>query len=113
MILAKKRPVTNAEAGKILEQSKEELSSLQRVVRDYTSRFSKLDVEEATKLVQELVNHIGLDESTAVQLVNCMPNSLEEVRTILGRQRIISEDDLKRILEILEGHARSERGGAH
>lgn len=109
MILVKKKPITNAEAGAILQQSNVEMSPLQRVVLDYTSRFSKLSSEQAKDLLQKLVNDVGLDESTAVQLINCMPNSLEEVRTILGRQRIISGEDLSKILQILKQQAGSKK----
>ena len=106
MITVKKKPITNAEAGKILESAKDEMTSLQRVVHDYATKFSKLDADESVKLLNQLIEEIGLDESTAVQLVNCVPTSLEEIRTILGRQRIISEEDLRKILGIIERHVK-------
>lgn len=104
MSVIKKRVITTAEARKLLEEGGEEMGPLQRVVLDYTTRFSKLDFEEAVKLVEELVNEAGLELEIAIQMVNCLPRSQEEVRTILGRQRIISEENLKRILGIIERH---------
>ncbi|MFB0543974.1 MAG: hypothetical protein ACETVR_04250 [Candidatus Bathyarchaeia archaeon] len=100
----KKNPIPIVEARKLLEESEEEMGPLQRVVLDYTTRFSKLNFEGAVKLVEELVNETGLELGTAIQMANCLPKSQEEIRTILGRQRIISEEDLKRILKIIERH---------
>lgn len=100
----KKKPITIVEARKLLEEGGEEMGSLQRVVLDYTTRFSKLDFENAVKLVEELVNEAGLELGIAIQMANCLPRSQEEIRTILGRQRIISEENLKRILGLIERH---------
>jgi len=108
MSVTKKRTITVVEAKKLLEEAGEELSPLQRRVLDYTIRFSKLGFEDATKLLAELTNDVGLDQDTAVQMVNCLPRSLEEIRTILGRQRIISEEDLKKILEIIARYIKAE-----
>ena len=104
MSVVKKKPATIAESRRLLEEEGEELSPLQRRVLDYTIRFSKLGSEDAVKLVDELVEEASLEPGIAVQTANCMPRSLEEIRTILGRQRIISEERLKRILEIVERH---------
>jgi len=108
MSVTKKRTITVVEAKKLLEEAGGELSPLQRRVLDYTIRFSKLGFEDAMKLLEELTNEVGLDQDTAVQMVNCLPRSLEEIRTILGRQRIISEEDLKKILEIIARYIKAE-----
>ncbi|RLI33235.1 RNA polymerase Rpb4 [Candidatus Bathyarchaeota archaeon] len=105
MSVIKRRPITIPEAKKLLEEGGEEMGPLQRRVLDYTTRFSKLDFEEAVRLVEELVSEVGLERETAVQIANCLPRSQEEIRTILGRQKIISEEDLTRILEIIKRHA--------
>ncbi len=105
MSVIKRRPITIPEAKKLLEEGGEEMGPLQRRVLDYATRFSKLDFEEAVRLVEELVSEVGLERETAVQIANCLPRSQEEIRTILGRQKIISEEDLTRILEIIKRHA--------
>jgi DNA-directed RNA polymerase subunit F len=102
--IIKKKTIAVVEARKLLEEAGEDLSPLQRRVLDYTIRFSKLDFENSTKLLEELTKEVGLDQDTAIQIVNCLPRSLEEIRTILGRQRIISEENLKKILEIITRH---------
>lgn len=108
MNILKKKPVTNAEAKRLLESAGQELTPLQRVVLDYTSKFSRISAEEAAELVRLLMSEAGIDEATAVQMGNCVPTSIEEVRTVLGRQRIISEVDLNKIVHALQGYKKSD-----
>lgn len=106
--MTKKRIITIVEARKMLEEAGEELTPLQRRVLDYSIRFSKLGFDDAIKMLQELTDEVGLEPDTAAQIVNCLPRSLEEIRTVLGRQRIISEENLKKILEIIERYIKTE-----
>jgi DNA-directed RNA polymerase subunit F len=41
-------------------------------------------------------------------MVNCMPKTIPEIRTFLGRQRIVAEDTLTRILGIIEKYRVAE-----
>ncbi|TET73316.1 hypothetical protein E3J39_00450 [Candidatus Bathyarchaeota archaeon] len=107
MSVHEKKPITVAEARKILEANLEELDPLQRRVHDYTVRFSKMPAEEGEALVKELTEEAGLDEGLAVQIANSLPDSIGELRTFLGRRRIISEDVMNAILGIIEKY-RSE-----
>ena len=91
-----------AEARKILMDKAEELDPLQRRVLEYTIRFSKLDSVAAAALTEELVGEAKIDRGLAVQIVNSMPSTVPEVRTFLGRQRIVAEDTLNKILGIIE-----------
>jgi len=100
MSIIERREITVSEAKKILE-SIGELDPLQRRVLDYTLKFSKLPAEEAGKLVEELVES-GLERGIAVQIANCLPQSIEELRTFLGRQRIISKETMENLMRIIE-----------
>jgi len=106
MSVEEKKPITVGEAREILEENLEELDPLQRRVHDYTVRFSKLSGEQGEKIVAELVE-AGVDEGLAVQISNSLPESVGEVRTFLGRRRIISEGLMTTILGIIEKY-RSE-----
>ena len=106
MSIEEKKPITVAEARKVLEENLEELDPLQRRVHDYTVRFTKLDPEKVDKMVGELVE-AGVEESLAVQIANSLPESIGEVRTFLGRRRIIAEGFMTTILGIIEKY-RSE-----
>lgn len=106
MSVQEKKPITTAEARKILEENIEELDPLQRRVHDYTVRFSKLNDEKSEAMVEELVE-ADVDRSLAVQIANSLPVTIGELRTFLGRRRIISEDVINTILGIIEKY-RSE-----
>lgn len=83
----------------------ENLDQLQRRTFDYVSKFSKTDAESAEKLVGKLVADYGLDEIEAVQIVNCMPKSVEELRVFLaGGRKIIETTKLEAIVNLLNEH---------
>ncbi len=102
MSVAEKREITVAEARKLLMDKAEELDPLQRRVLEYTIRFSKLDSESAKELTEKLMKEADIDRGLAVQMVNAMPETIPEIRTFLGRQRIIAEDTLNKILDIID-----------
>ena len=101
MSIEKKKPITIAEVKKILEENLEDLDPLQRRVHDYTVSFAKLDADKGEAMMGDLIE-AGMERSLAVQIVNALPKSIGEVRTFLGRRRIISEDFMNTILRITE-----------
>jgi DNA-directed RNA polymerase subunit F len=108
MAVIDRKEITVAEARKLLMDKAEELDPLQRRVLEYTIRFSKVDSEAAAALAEELVAETKIDRALAVQMVNCMPKTIPEIRTFLGRQRIVAEDTLTRILGIIEKYRVAE-----
>jgi len=91
---------------KIMESIGEEnLDQLQRRTFDYLSKFSKLEAEDAEKLVKKLVGEFGLDELEAVQVVNCVPKTIEELRVFLaGGRKIIETSKLEAVVTLLNEH---------
>jgi DNA-directed RNA polymerase subunit F len=76
------------------------LDQFQRRTLDYVSKFSKVDAE---KLLQTLVADYGLDQNEAVQVVNCMPESVDELRIFLaGGRKIIEAQKLSAIIDLLK-----------
>jgi DNA-directed RNA polymerase subunit F len=106
----KVQPVTTPQVKAILESLGEEnLDQFQRRSLDYASKFSKLDPESAEKLLAELIEEAKLEEEEAVQIVSCMPNSIEELRVFLARGRkIIETSRLESILNLLGKYRREE-----
>jgi DNA-directed RNA polymerase subunit F len=94
------------QAKKLLESIGEEnLDQLQRRTFDYVSKFSKTDAESAEKLVVKLTTDYGIEEMEAVQIVNCMPKSVEELRVFLaGGRKIIETSKLEAIVNLLDEH---------
>ena len=102
MSVAEKKEITVAEARRLLMDKAEELDPLQRRVLEYTIRFAKLDSESAKEIVEELMKEAQIDRGLAVQIANAMPATVPEIRTFLGRQRIIAEDSMNKILGIID-----------
>ena len=102
MSVAEKKEITVAEARKLLMDKAEDLDPLQRRVLEYTIRFAKLDSESAKEIVEELMKEAEIDRGLAVQIANAMPSTVPEIRTFLGRQRIIAEETLNQILDIID-----------
>lgn len=106
----KGQAVTIPEVKEILESiGEEELNQFQRRSLDYASKFSKIDPNTAEKLVTELAEKFELEEEEAVQLANCMPESIEELRVFLaGGRRIVETSKLENILAFLDRYRKKE-----
>jgi len=98
--------LTISQVKKLLEAKGEEnLDQFQRRTFDYVSKFSKIEAEAAEKLVEKLVKEFGVEEEEAVQIVNCMPESVEELRVFLaGGRKIIETSKLEAIVGLLDEH---------
>lgn len=95
--------LTLPQVKKILEAIGEEnLDQFQRRTLDYVNKFSKVDAETAEKLLKKIVEEFGLDEAEAVQIVNCMPETVDELRIFLaGGRKIIETAKLEAIITLL------------
>jgi DNA-directed RNA polymerase subunit F len=88
---------------KVLEAIGEEnLDQFQRRTLDYVNKFSKVDAKTAEKLLKKLVKEFDLEEAEAVQVVNCMPETVDELRVFLaGGRKIIETAKLEAIVSLL------------
>jgi DNA-directed RNA polymerase subunit F len=100
--LSEKR-LTLPQVKKVLEEIGEEnLDQFQRRTLDYVNKFSKVDAKAAEKLLEKLVKEFDLDEAEAVQVVNCMPETVDELRVFLaGGRKIIETAKLEAIVSLL------------
>jgi len=103
---AREKELTIHQVKKLLESMGEEnLDQFQRRTLDYVAKFSKADTEAAGKLVEKLVAEFGLEKDEAVQIVNCMPRTVEELRVFLaGGRKIIETSKLEAIVALLNEH---------
>lgn len=95
--------LTLPQVKKVLESIGEDnLDQFQRRTLDYVNKFSKLDADKVEGLLEELVREFGLDETEAVQVVNCMPETVDELRVFLaGGRKIIETTKLEAIVALL------------
>jgi len=100
------KPITTAEARRILERaSEDQLGEFQRRTRDYTIKFSKIAAGKAEKLIRDLCEKHQLERKDAIQIANCMPSSIEEIRTVLAvKGRVFTTDQLEGVLKTLSAY---------
>jgi DNA-directed RNA polymerase subunit F len=80
----------------------ENLDQFQRRTYDYVSKFSKIDEKASQKLLKKFIDEFGLDEDEAVQILNCMPKTVDELRVFLaGGRKIIETSKLEAIVTLL------------
>jgi DNA-directed RNA polymerase subunit F len=101
--LLEQKDVTTPEAKRILERfNQEDLGEFQRRTLGYATKFSKTTPAKAEKTVRELVEKYKLDQSQAIEVVNCMPESKEELRTMLATKgKVVASEQLEEILKML------------
>ena len=100
----RKEIITLPEVKEILEKVKpDEMDQIQRWTFDFVARFSKLDAKTSRKMVVRQMEECELKEEEAVELVNILPKSLEELRSFtFGWKKLILTNTLEKMLEILK-----------
>jgi DNA-directed RNA polymerase subunit F len=98
-----KKEITVSEAKKLLEAA-EEPNLFQLRTLEYAKKFSSMDSSKAEELVDLLMDRFMVDRKDAVQVVNCLPGSIQELRAFFstGRKRIILTSQLEDMLKILD-----------
>jgi len=99
----KREIISLSEVKKILESvSLDEMDQIQRWTYDYSKKFAKTDYDNAKVMIDNLVNEGDLSMEEAVELVNVMPKSLEELRAFtFGWKKLIVTEKLEKIKSIL------------
>ena len=97
--------LTLSEAHQILEKlDVEKADQIQKRTLDYTSKFAKITVERARRrLRKQLETDCGLSSEEAVEVINIMPKSIEELRTFTaGWRKLLPTETLEKMLKILK-----------
>jgi len=102
--------ITIPEAKEIMEKISEErkksaelLFETRRALK-HLRTFSKLKADEAKKLVEELVSMdaVGRRE-IAIKLVDIMPKTPDEIRTIFAKERFtLTPEQIREILRVID-----------
>ncbi|RLE82209.1 MAG: hypothetical protein DRJ52_02625 [Thermoprotei archaeon] len=105
MKILSQKMIAIPQAVRIIEEIKEKygLSQLQEKVLEYLRKFSKIDGDHASELLNRLVKEFGLSEFSAVQVVNIMPKTVDELRTILAKEttKVFLPEDLEKMLSVI------------
>ncbi len=102
--IIKKEIITLPHVKEILESVKpDDMDQIQRWTADYVTKFAKVDSKKAQKMVRQMVDQCDLTMEEAVEVVNIMPVSLEELRAFtFGWKKLILTETLEKILNILK-----------
>jgi DNA-directed RNA polymerase subunit F len=87
----------------LLEQRMKEgeLSDFQKRTYDYATKFSKLSAEKADGLLKRLKDD-GISPFIATQIVNIMPESVDELRMIfMAESKPMIPSELEKILTVV------------
>ena len=106
----KERIITVPQVKEALESIGEErLDQFQRRSLDYATKFAKVNPDEVDNLLSKFVEEFEMDEQEAVQILNAMPESIQEIRVFLaGGRRIIETSKLEKILVFLNKYRKKE-----
>ncbi|MDV3244813.1 MAG: RNA polymerase Rpb4 [Nitrososphaerales archaeon] len=98
-----KKVLTIPEANQILQKlDVEKADQIQKRTLDYTAKFSRVTPEVAKKMRKQLETECGLTEEEAVEVVNVLPKSIEELRTFTsGWRKLLPTETIEKILKIL------------
>jgi DNA-directed RNA polymerase subunit F len=96
--------LTLSEAHQILEKiDVEKADQIQKRTLDYAAKFAKISAESAKKLRKQLETECGLSTEEAVEVINIMPKSIEELRTFTaGWRKLLPTETLEKMLKILK-----------
>jgi DNA-directed RNA polymerase subunit F len=97
-----RKEITISEAKGLMDKI-ESPSQFQIRTKEYVDKFAKLDAEKASELLQEFLK-LNIERTDAIQVVNSMPSSLEELRVFFssGRKRLIATTQLEEMLKLLD-----------
>jgi DNA-directed RNA polymerase subunit F len=103
----KKEIITIAQVKDILDSVKaDDMDQIQRWTSDYVTKFAKTDAKSAAKMVKQLVDQCDLTQEEAVEVVNVMPTTLEELRAFtFGWKKLILTETLEKMLSILKSES--------
>jgi DNA-directed RNA polymerase subunit F len=106
----KERIITVPQVKEALDTiGEEQLDQFQRRSLDYATKFTKVDSDKVDLIIKEFVETFEVDEEEAVQMVNAMPESIQEIRVFLaGGRKIIETSKLEKILSFLNKYRKKE-----
>ncbi len=99
------KPVSISEVKNILkkvEKEREELLYEQKIALEHAHKFAKLPVKKIEDLIKELSKLDFLEEIHTYKIVDLLPLTEEDVKTIFAKERItFGEGEIKKILDLV------------
>ena len=99
-----RKEITISEAKALMDKI-ENPNQFQIRTKEYVDKFSKVDPVKAPELLEELLK-LKIERTDAIQVANCMPSTVEELRVFFstGRKRLVVTAQLEEILKLIDKH---------
>jgi DNA-directed RNA polymerase subunit F len=100
-----KKFITLSEVKNILkkvEKERKELTYEQRIALEHANKFAKLQSQKTKDLISDLNKLDFIEESHIYKIVDLLPKTNEDIKTIFAKERInLNDDKIKKILNIV------------
>lgn len=105
--IIKKTVISLPEVKELLDKADAEtMDQIQRWTHDYVTKFATIEPKKAKKMKERLCQECSLTETEAVEIVNIMPASIEELRAFtFGWKKLILTDTLEKMKKIIKENA--------
>jgi DNA-directed RNA polymerase subunit F len=89
------------ETERAADEDREMRYELARAI-EHANRFAELSVDDSRALVEELQEHEKVDETAAYKIVDLLPQTRDELRSVYSQERYsMSGDELDEILNVV------------
>jgi DNA-directed RNA polymerase subunit F len=87
---------------KKIEKDRKELTYEQRIALEHANKFAQLTSQKTKELIKELNKLDFIEESHIYKLVDLIPKTNEDIKTIFAKERInLNDEKIKKILTII------------
>ncbi len=77
------------------------MTLFRKVVLIYARTFSKVPVKQVEKIKTMLINDYSLDEENAIQVINILPSTIEELKVLFEKDLKASKLNDKQLNDLL------------
>jgi DNA-directed RNA polymerase subunit F len=85
-----------------VEKERKELTYEQRIALEHANKFAKLQSQKTKDLINDLNKLDFIEESHVYKIVDLLPKTNEDIKTIFAKERInLNDDKIKKILNIV------------
>ncbi|HUT80009.1 MAG TPA: hypothetical protein VMZ29_02310 [Candidatus Bathyarchaeia archaeon] len=79
-----------------------ELNYLQRIALEHAQKSSEITGKQARILIKKMMTEFELNEKIAINIINFMPETLDELRIFLqDASRVFTKEEVEKMLNLL------------
>jgi DNA-directed RNA polymerase subunit F len=85
-----------------IEKERKEITYEQRIALEHANKFSVLKSQKVKDLIKDLMNLEFIEEAHVYKILDLLPVTNEDIKTIFAKERINLDDDkINKILKII------------